>query len=317
MSRLLPRPALSTQGSTLSISRFAGVSRRSGKATSANFGAVELMALAACDKVIYQKIKLILAMDMANSALDETKARTAPDGAPPTIIVLETESGDDTITIFQQPDPEESGIGELELTLLKQLSVLGQVLRRYDIIGGLALAPNLPWMQLSFTRVRSELVDLFIEQVSPIPFIRTIPPRRGCVGEPAGGWTTSPEKSVSLDHSYAERGQICGTGAVPITGATIVGSSPRVQTPGGSGNSGKTSGATPRRGSGVVTGGVIVKAGQFGRLGLAPANAAAKSRGLQLVVSPPTSVSGGNTLDSPSSPSPLVHIYPHLQGRNG
>ncbi|KAJ3193243.1 hypothetical protein HK101_005179 [Irineochytrium annulatum] len=102
---------------------------------------VEIMCLVVCDKVIYQKVKYMLAMDMTKAAyaqlqLPATSPKSA-DGKPdePVPVTLETEDGEQVAEIVQFKAFDKS-VDEIERTLVRQVSVFGQLLRRYGLLDG-------------------------------------------------------------------------------------------------------------------------------------------------------------------------------------
>ncbi|KAJ3414866.1 hypothetical protein HDV05_005930 [Chytridiales sp. JEL 0842] len=190
--------------SRMSISTFAGTSTEDATLSTLNTGVVEIMFLVVCDKIIYQKIKLIIAMDMAGATVKHLKL--TPDQAKKTCqVVLETEEGTQTTT-FTDYHGSDDIINDLESVLLGQVSVLNQLLRQYNLKDEIQkLYPTidmsksvLPWKQICFTRLRRELTEIFRRQAQPMSFHRQVPPRPPpirSVGSVAG--TAHPASSTT------------------------------------------------------------------------------------------------------------------------
>ncbi|KAJ3333701.1 hypothetical protein HDU76_004847 [Blyttiomyces sp. JEL0837] len=113
----------------LSISNLAGT-ERGGPYDSNRIGVVEAMCLVACDKVIYQKIKWILAMDMAAAA---KPPQTELESVDQVSVVMETQDPTNITKMHRLKNPEKS-IDDLEKNLFHYVSVLYQLLRRYQLL---------------------------------------------------------------------------------------------------------------------------------------------------------------------------------------
>jgi hypothetical protein len=173
------------------------------------------MVLVVCDKIIYQKIKLLIAMDMAGAALkhlnvtSSTKTQTSQ-------VTLETETGDQNTTVTEYPGFDKT-TDDLERVLLGQLSVFNQLIRRYHLKEEIQrLYPQLnlsetgviPWKQMSFTRLRLELIDIFSRQDRPMAFLREVPARftttttaaTTSTGRNSITKTDTPPRTRSMEH---------------------------------------------------------------------------------------------------------------------
>ncbi|KAJ3220342.1 hypothetical protein HDU67_000009 [Dinochytrium kinnereticum] len=157
----------------LSISDFTD-SKLDGRISSSNVGVV-------CDKVIYQKIKWMLAMDMAAAAAKQLQVETMNSELQ---ITLETEDGCQVATITQYTGFDIS-VDDIERNLIRQVSVLFQTLQRYNLLRdvqafypSITMETSLAWQLISFTHLRRRLVDLFSKQTHTTPLIKTIPERK-------------------------------------------------------------------------------------------------------------------------------------------
>ncbi|KAJ1567604.1 hypothetical protein HK405_005412 [Cladochytrium tenue] len=291
---------------TLSISNFAGLPRRSGKVSSANFGVVELMVLVACDKVIYQKIKWILAMDMVLAA--RRHLRLYPEGEEnesKLVVVLETEEGDQQAHV-----PDISGfdkaIDDLEATLMRQLAVFSQLLRRYGLLEvlqnhypGMPLDPILPWTQLSFTRLRRQLAEHFASRDDTLPFNVTpaLPLRHRTGGQIDPGVGVWPSASATESTTMACSG---------TAHRTRVSSRPSSAGSAASGGATLPAGAMPGTFPGLSSTEAESNTVQ-------PASGRTSASTLSVMVRRSAAAGGdpwpprGQQATSPGSPSPLVH----------
>ncbi|KAJ3102944.1 hypothetical protein HDU97_000183 [Phlyctochytrium planicorne] len=180
--------------------------------SSANIGVVEIMLLVLCDKVIYQKIKWMLAMDMAAAA---AKQLQVVHPTTESYVILETEDGNQSTFITDYSGFDKS-VDDIEKNLLRQVTVLHQTLRRYNLAEGKpnelcgylntaelhGFYPNLdfqdqiPWKLISFSNLRKKLVDLFSKQTGTTPLIRKIPSK--CLSVQSIQMPSQMEKSKSL-----------------------------------------------------------------------------------------------------------------------
>ena len=128
----------------LSISEFTN----STKTNSRNIGVVELMILQVIDKVIYNKTKWLLAIDLSKS--------NEKTGIPEQIC-LETVSGLE----FSNVDvPIDTDITNIEKSVYRESSVLNHLIIKYGLKEVLKI-DGIYWKSTSMTTLRRDIVDVF------------------------------------------------------------------------------------------------------------------------------------------------------------